>query len=166
LSQSLFSFFLFKQIVEVFIAAVLVDPFCQIRCCCSVLPKFPLNGRQFQFLKQVEVKLDRFKLAQELHQSSVFIRLRTSGRFFVISARQLLHLVLFLADGHANVAHLAEGLEEREVVKILFNVLLISQLFRDEATARRTLTTTHLRHHLLEHIELEAAVVQLSDCLL
>jgi hypothetical protein len=105
-------------------------------------------------------------LAQELHQSSVFIRLRTSGRFFVISVRQLLHLVLFLADGHANVAHLAEGLEEREVVKILFNVLLISQLFRDEATARRTFTTTHLRHHLLEHIELEAAVVQLPDCLL
>lgn len=79
------SFFLFKQIVEVLSGAVLGDPLRQIRSRCDIWLKFICNGGQFHLSKQVEVKLDRLKLTKELHQSSVFIRLRTSGSFFVIS---------------------------------------------------------------------------------
>lgn len=81
------SFFLFKQIVEVLSGSVLGDPLRQIRSRCDIWLKFFWNGGQFHLSKQVEVKLDRLKLTKELHQSAVFIRLRTSGRFFVISTR-------------------------------------------------------------------------------
>lgn len=64
------------------------------------------------------------------------------------------------------MAHLAERPEVREVIKVLFNVSLIGQLLRDEATTCSTLTTAHLRHHLLEHIEIEEAVIELPDRLL